>query len=126
MLLFQSEQQLVDRYEEYARLALRSAYRLGSRRRMSETLIHMALFEDKLGNEARRDEFSELWDKLESGGSVDLVVERFGWVKQPSSTNLGMADEGEGGRRIIFDLAFVQEIREVILRTGVEVASDSR
>ena len=126
MLLYASEQGSRDRYEEYARIALRSAYRLGSRRRLTKTLMAMAIFEDKIGNEDRRDTFADLWDRLDTGGDIQVVANQFDWVREPSTSSLGMTRESSvrmEGEKVDFDLSFVRQIREIILHAGVAIAS---
>jgi len=126
MLLYASEQGNRDRYEEYARIALRSAYRLGSRRRLTKTLMGMAVFEDELGNEDRRDIFASLWDQLDTGGDIQVVADRFGWVRDTSTSSLGMTKENPAqmqGGNAKFDLPFVSQIRDIILHAGVAIAS---
>jgi hypothetical protein len=126
MLLYANEQGSRDRYEEYARIALRSAYRLGSRRRMTKTLMAMAMFEDKLGNEDRRDVFADLWDQLDTGSDIQVVAGRFDWVRDTSTSSLGMTKEDsvrmqEG--KVKFDLPFARQIRDIVLYAGVAIAS---
>ena len=126
MLLYASEQGSGDRYEEYARIALRSAYRLGSRRRLTKTLMAMAIFEDKIGNEDRRDTFADLWDRLDTGGDIQVVANQFEWVREPSISSLGMTRENSvrmEGEKVDFDLSFVRQIREIVLHAGVAIAS---
>jgi len=126
MLLYASEQGSRDRYEEYARIALRSAYRLGSRRRLTKTLMAMAIFEDKIGNEDRRDTFADLWDRLDTGGDIQVVANQFEWVREPSISSLGMTRENSvrmEGEKVDFDLSFVRQIREIVLHAGVAIAS---
>jgi hypothetical protein len=126
MLLYACEQGIHDRFEEYARIALRSAYRLGSRRRLTKSLMTMAIFEDKLGNESRRDGFADLWDQLDTGSDIQVVADRFEWVRDPPTYSLGMTKEDpvrrEGGK-IRFDLPFVRQIRDIILHAGIAIAS---
>jgi hypothetical protein len=86
----------------------------------------MAMFEDKLENEDRRDVFADLWDQLDTGSDIQVVADRFDWVRDTSTSSLGMTKEDSvrmQEEKVKFDLPFVRQIRDIILHAGVAIAS---
>ena len=125
MLRYEREQGRLDRYERYSKPALRSAFRLQSRSRVMDTLMIISLIEDDLGNDTRRDRCADLWNRLDQGFGMEIIARHFDYVREPSLANLGMASgkSPQYNGYVTGTADFVQEIRDIILRTGTKIAA---
>lgn len=130
--------------------SLRSATRLNSPRKTTETLLIMGLMEHAYGRLEARDACAKLWAQIkerrwgeesdeDDRQMADMVVKKFPWVQDPPNM-YSRDDKGELGlglgmplepttkqrswaRKIRLGTTFTQQVRDIMLDINVRVAA---